>query len=195
MKQSEIAAVIERDLLRVDARSPSNTVQCFSCGYGMTYRGSRFCSDRCREWFDVNNPGVAQDWLGRKRAAWRIIAGPPGTVGTEDHDPDLKPTRAGCLIDCAHCGQEFDSKGLRCCSRDCEQSYRARKDNLAVMAEVGMVPTSKRQCQTCGARIPKWRKGRKVSSATRFCSRKCARRHKIPEMLEMDSKRLKSARK
>jgi hypothetical protein len=195
MKQSDIAAVIERDLLRVDARPPNNTVQCFSCGYGMTYRRSRFCSDRCREWFDVNNPGLAQEWLERKRAAWRVIAGPPGTVGTEYYNPGLRSTKAGCLIDCAHCGQEFDSKGLRCCSRDCEQSYRERQHNLAVMAEVGVEPTAKRQCQTCGARIPKWRKGRKVSSATRFCSRKCARRHKTPEMLEMDSKRLKSARK
>ena len=192
MKQSDIAAVIERDLLRVDARPPNNTVQCFSCGYGMTYRGSRFCSDRCREWYDGGDPGFAQDWLERERTAWRVIAGT--TVGTEYHDPDLKPTRAGCLIDCAHCGKEFDSKGLRCCSRDCEQSYRERKDNLAVMAEVGMVPTAKRQCQSCGARIPKWRAGRKVSSATRFCSRKCARRPKTPEVVETDSKRSKSAR-
>ena len=132
MKQSEIAAVIERDLLRVDARPPSNTVQCFSCGYGMTYRGSRFCSDRCREWFDASNPGLAQDWLERKRAAWRVIAGPPGIVGTEHYNPDLRSTKAGCPIDCAHCGEEFDSKGLRCCSKDCEHSYRERQDNLAV---------------------------------------------------------------
>jgi hypothetical protein len=176
MKQSDIAAVIERDLLRVDARPPNNTVQCFSCGYGMICRGSRFCSDRCREWYDVGNPGFAQDWLERKRTAWRVIAGPRGTVGTEYHNPDLRSTKAGCPIGCAHCGQEFDSKGLRCCSIECEHAYRERQDNLATMAEVGIEPTPKRQCRTCGARIPKWRKGRKVSSATRFCSRKCARR-------------------
>jgi hypothetical protein len=189
MKQSDVAAVIERDLLRVDVRPPNNTVQCFSCGYGMTCRGSRFCSDRCREWYDAGNPGFAQDWLERKRTAWRVIAGPPGTVGTEYHNPDPRPTKAGCLIGCAHCGQEFDSKGLRCCSIGCEHAYRERQVNLGTMAEVGMEPTSKRQCQTCGARIPRWRKGRKVSSATRFCSRKCARRPKTPEAVEMDSNR------
>jgi hypothetical protein len=31
-------------------------------------------------------------------------------------------------------------------------------------------------CAQCGARIPSWRNGRKVSSATRFCSDACAQK-------------------
>jgi hypothetical protein len=167
MKQSSIAAVIERDLLRVDTASPSIVItECFSCGYRMRYRGPRFCSDRCREWFDAGNPSYEQqEELARKPSAMSIV--------------------------CLGCRKEFYSRGLRCCSVECERRYRERQDNLAVMAEVGMEPTAKRHCANpeCGQTIPKWHNGRRVSSATRFCSRKCARRAKTAEMLEMDSKR------
>jgi hypothetical protein len=44
------------------------------------------------------------------------------------------------------------------------------------MAEVGIEPPTKRKCQECGGSIPRWRKGRQVSKATRFCSPKCQRR-------------------
>jgi len=157
MKQSDIAAVLERDLLRTDIASPSiESTECFSCGYRMRYRGNRFCSEHCREWFDAGNLSYEQqEELARKPSAMSIV--------------------------CLGCRKEFYSRGLRCCSPDCERRYRERQDNLAVMAEVGMKPTAKRRCRTCGARIPKWRKGRKVSSATRFCSRKCARRPKTAE--------------
>src|SRR5262249_7734767 len=152
MKQSAIAPVIERDLLRQDTASPSiDITKCFSCGYSMRYRGNRFCSERCREWFDAGNLSYEQqEELARKPSAMSVV--------------------------CLGCRKEFYSKGLRCCTPDCERHYRERRDNLAVMAEVGMEPTPKPRCQTCGARIPKWRNGRKVASATRFCSRKCARR-------------------
>lgn len=46
------------------------------------------------------------------------------------------------------------------------------------MAEAGIEPAAKRRCAVCAAVIPAWRKGRKVSSATRFCSPKCSRRAK-----------------
>jgi hypothetical protein len=83
----------------------------------------------------------------------------------------------GFLVPCAGCGRQFDSKGLRCCSADCERQYRERKDNAGIMAEVGMEPVSvKRKCENpgCGRPIPKWRNGKRVSSATRFCSKSCA---------------------
>jgi len=38
-----------------------------------------------------------------------------------------------------------------------------------VMAEVGIQPIAKRKCECCDAAIPKWRNGRRVSRATRFC--------------------------
>jgi hypothetical protein len=183
MKQSDIAAVIERDLLRAENKPNANIVACRSCGRTLRYRGmhgelnGNLCSLRCQDWYDAGNPALHQDWR-QPKIIYRRRDGRPMKMG-----------RHGFPIHCAHCGQEFDSKGLRCCSRDCEQSYRERQDNLAVVAEVGMAPTPRRQCQTCGARIPKWRKGRKVSSATRVCSRKCARRPKTPEAVEMDSKR------
>jgi hypothetical protein len=47
------------------------------------------------------------------------------------------------------------------------------------MAAAGIEPSAKRQCKTCGAVIPKWRNGRKVSTATRFCSPKCSRKARM----------------
>jgi endogenous inhibitor of DNA gyrase (YacG/DUF329 family) len=159
MKQSAIAAVIERDLLRSNDSPLITTVQCFSCGHGMTYRRSRFCSDRCREWFDAGSLAYQST-----RIVYRDRAGNEMRVG-----------RAGFMIRCAHCAKEFESKGLRCCSVECERGRRERKDNLAAMAEVGIEPAAKRQCEACGIKIPKWRNGRRVSSKTRFCSAQCQR--------------------
>jgi hypothetical protein len=171
MKQAAIAAVIKRDLLREDNKPPVNIAECFSCGRGMMYRGRRFCSDRCRDWYDAGNPGYGQDWLQHKLTyQWRD--GRPMKMGPH-----------GFLINCAHRGKEFDSKGLRCCSGDCERSYRERQENLAVMAEVGIGPGPKRQCANpdCERTIPKWQNGRKVSAKTRFCSPKCSRRCRKPD--------------
>jgi len=167
MKQSDIAAVIERDLLRAESKPNANIVACWSSARTFRYRGRQgdlngnFCSLRCQDWYDAGNPALHQESTTVYR--WR-------------DDSPMRMGKHGFLINCANCGQEFDNKGLRCCTTDCERSYRERQDNLAIMAEVGMEPTAKRRCRTCGARIPKWRKGRKASSAMRFCSRKCARR-------------------
>jgi hypothetical protein len=121
----------------------------------MTYRGNRFCSERCREWFDAGNPSYEQqeEWA-RKPSAMSIV--------------------------CGGCHKEFYSKRLRCCSVECERRYRDRQDNLATMAEVGMEAAPKRQCANpkCENTIPKWRKGRMVRSDQRFCSPKCAKRAK-----------------
>ena len=169
MKQSAIARVIERDLLCADAGPSINTTKCFMCGYGMVYRGSRFCSPRCRDCYEQGNPGYFQDWL-QPKIIYRCRDGCAMKIGAH-----------GFLIACAHCGKEFDSKGLRCCSSECERAYREREDNVATMAEVGIQAAPKRQCQTCGARIPKWRNGRRVRNDVRFCSRKCASRCQTPE--------------
>jgi hypothetical protein len=63
MRRNQVAAVIERDLLRADNGKPSDAIECHACGRGMTYRGSRFCGDRCRAWYDNGNPGYAQLWF------------------------------------------------------------------------------------------------------------------------------------
>jgi hypothetical protein len=171
MKQSDIAAVIERDLLRAESKPNFNIVACWSCGRTFRYRGRQgdlngnFCSLRCQRWYDAGNPALHQ--------------GPAIVYRWRDGRP-MEMGRHGFLINCAHCSQGFDS--LRCCSTECERHYRERQDNLAVMAEVGMEPTAKRQCQTCGTRIPKWRKGRMVSSKTRFCSPKCSQKaRRVPD--------------
>jgi hypothetical protein len=136
-------------------------LRAFSCGQGMVYRDTHFCSPRCREWYDSGNLGYAQDWL--KRA----------TVNAAMRD--------GCAIRCAHCQQEFDSIGLRCCSTECEQRHREHESNLRVMAEVGIEPPLKRKCECCGRGIPIWRNGRRISRATRFCSDRCSRKAKLAE--------------
>lgn len=84
MRQSEIAAVIERDILRRDDGDKKNkAIECFACGRGMIYRGHHFCSTQCRQWYGDGNPGHDQDWLRPKIdqygiAGRKVIAGPPG---------------------------------------------------------------------------------------------------------------------
>ncbi|MBR0692698.1 hypothetical protein [Bradyrhizobium lablabi] len=88
----------------------------------------------------------------------------------------MKATASGFKIHCAGCQKEFESLGLRCCSTSCERRYREREETRAIMSEAGMEPAVKRKCEACSNAIPKWRKGRRVSSATRFCSPSCADR-------------------
>jgi hypothetical protein len=157
MKRSAIAAVIAHDLLRADDVPSTNVTRCFSCGHGMIYRGNRFCSESCRDWFDDCNPPYAS-----LRIIYRDRASNEMRIGA-----------TGFRIPCAHCGREFDSRGLRCCSTNCERAYRERQDNLAIMAEVGIEPATKRRCTNCGGTIPRWRNGRQVRQDARFCSPKC----------------------
>jgi hypothetical protein len=89
-----LAGQIERDLLRSDDAEPRDDItRCFMCGHGMMYRGNRFCSDRCRDYYDAGNPGYAQDWLRPKVdwygiKSWKVIAGPPGVeVGSDYYRP------------------------------------------------------------------------------------------------------------
>jgi hypothetical protein len=144
----------------------SDIIACRSCGYAFPYKerradlNGRFCSVRCQDWFDAGNPAPLE--RGHYGAA-------------------MRPTREGFMIRCASCRQEFESRGLRCCSADCERRCRERQDNLAVMAEAGVEATPRKGCADpeCRARIPTWRNGRKVSSSTRFCSPICARRARM----------------
>ncbi len=150
---------------------------------------------RCQEWFDAGNRSYEHQREQERKllnvplADLIVVAGPPGTIGTNagqsiiDADSSvgaMRPGVHGFYIRCAGCGSEFESKGLRRCSRACERRYCERQENLAVMAEAGIEPAAKRKCEneTCGAIIPKWRNGRKVSAATRFCSRTCQQRAK-----------------
>ena len=167
MRTAQLASALLADRNRIKTVRADIT-ECFMCGVGMMYRGDRFCSERCRHYYDAGNPGHEQTWR------------QPEAVYCDRSGNRMRPGAKGFVIQCAHCRKEFDSTGLRCCSTECERAYRERKDNLAVMAEAGIEPAAKKVCAApgCGVAIPKWRKGRKVSSATRFCSPKCAQRAK-----------------
>jgi hypothetical protein len=117
---------------------------------------------------------------------WRVEGGPPNVEIESLYDPlagskqlskGIKGRgRHGWLIECFGCGKDFDSKGLRCCSTECEHAHHRREEIIKTLAQVGMEVEPKRECEECGHDIPTWRNGRKVSSATKFCSRRCAKR-------------------
>jgi hypothetical protein len=148
-----LAKAIERDLL---ANRPAREKEatCFTCGRGCLPNSNRFCSTRCREGFDAGAP-------------------PASKTGLHWYSLPIGPT--GFLVNCAGCGKRFDSRGLRCCSTECERRYRERAENIAAMAEVDMGKPVKRKCEHCDGDIPNWRNGRKVSKAARFCSQKCSK--------------------
>jgi hypothetical protein len=163
MSVTALAAALLADRNRPTTQH--NIVPCFVCGHTFVYRGrrgelnGRFCSLRCQDWYDAGNEPIGEEIVYR----WR------------DSTPMRNGTK-GFYINCAHCRKEFESLGLRCCSNDCERSLKERQDNLTVMAEAGIEPKAKRQCDQCGTVIPQWRKGRRVSKAVRFCSEKCSKR-------------------
>jgi hypothetical protein len=169
-KTERLAGALLADRNR--AKTDHNIVACLSCGRTYIYKGrqgelnGRFCSMRCQDWYDADNPTYEQHQV-ETRYTWL-----DGRL--------MRKGSKGFYIDCAHCHKEFDSKGLRCCSPDCERRYRDRKDNLAVMAEVGMAIKAKRRCANpaCANTIPTWRNGRRVSAMTRFCSPRCSRQVK-----------------
>jgi predicted nucleic acid-binding Zn ribbon protein len=160
-REQRLASALLADRNRIKVER-TDVVRCFTCGYGMIYRGSRFCSERCRDFYDAGNAPLSE-----QKIVYRFRDGRP-----------MQETAKGLRIPCAHCRRDFESLGVRCCSIECERRYRERKDNLAIMAEVGMeAAPPKRTCAGCGERIPMWRKGRRVSSATRFCSPKCGAKY------------------
>jgi hypothetical protein len=161
MKADKLAAALMRDRARTCA-GPSNTsIECFGCGRPFIYRGpqqgddnGRFCSDKCREAYDAGY-----------RRAEPVDAFKPSTA--------MRRGPVGWHIACAGCQREFESKGLRHCSTECERRCRERQENAELMAEVGMQVEAKRKCAKpeCNNPVPKWRKGRRVSKRARFCDR------------------------
>jgi hypothetical protein len=176
-------------------RAKYQAPECITCGRLYHPRppnagdNTRFCSDACRKAFDAGFPAYSreQQFDPFKVARWRTIAG--GDPGYLPRTP-MAMGRGGFLIKCRGCDQQFESQGLAFHSSACRRASEAR----AVMAEVGMEPLAKRRCEApgCPRSIPKWRKGRKVSKATRFCSAGCAKRAwrgGVPETTKRDAKR------
>jgi endogenous inhibitor of DNA gyrase (YacG/DUF329 family) len=156
-KRAALAAQIEREILADQfAVKPQRSPLCFTCGREFTKAESRFCSDRCRDVFDNGAPPFDADYASKiNPRRYRLPIG-----------------RHGFPIDCANCRRQFVSKGWRCCSVECERSYRLKQ-------ELADQPfrTIKRKCAECGGDIPNWRNGRRVSKATQFCSRRCKDRN------------------
>jgi hypothetical protein len=73
-------------------QSRHNIITCFSCGSTFVYRGrqadlnGRFCSMRCRDWFDNGNPSYAQQREHERKlinaplADRIVVTGPPGMI-------------------------------------------------------------------------------------------------------------------
>jgi hypothetical protein len=213
MNVTQLTEALLADREQLD-RSDHNIVACRSCGYTFCYKGRRgdlngsFCSTHCQNWYDAGNAPIEHDHAEKAYKTpidrWRVVAAPPG-VGVRYcasvfprgyRFTSMTMSAQGYRIRCASCCREFESRGLRCCSPECERGYRERQENLAAMAEVGIAPAPRRECASCGARIPTWRQGRKVSSSARFCSPKCqqrARRQSNPKKAVLNGETAKKA--
>ncbi|MPZ40385.1 MAG: hypothetical protein GEU95_20490 [Rhizobiales bacterium] len=155
------AAILED---RDRPQSSNETHACFACGrpfmWGQSGSVRRFCSQGCVDYFDSGAPPYDPTYTNKNNQRWYTL--PLGKHGS--------------LINCKGCGRQFDSKGLRCCSRDCEREHRDRRDNAKLMAEAGMSPSHKRLCQRpgCTRPIPRWKNGKATRKDCRFCTEKCA---------------------
>ena len=72
------------------------------CGVSMLYRGSRFCSEQCCDFYDTGEAGPEQDWRQPRRVAYRYDAGKPMSPtmhGFKDFcDGSVKNSRAEAYV-------------------------------------------------------------------------------------------------
>jgi hypothetical protein len=192
-KVSGLQAAIARDLLRPPARRKVKA--CFRCKRSYVNGdadNARFCGTLCREAFDAGAP-LDSSWHERlfEVHKWRVVAG-----GDQGYMPRPMAIRGnGFAVTCAQCGREFGSQGLRCCSLECERKFRQRQELDAELAD-DPFRTEKRRCQRpgCPHHIPLWKRGRRVSSATRYCSKYCCDEASKARRLAPDSPELISTR-
>jgi hypothetical protein len=198
MRTAAIVAAILKDAISQPREIAVDLCQCLLCGRTFTTgkgvgTNGRFCHRLC---VDAFNAGMVYRNGGLYRSERHAAAAAPAAnapwvvavpayeksgaiknpVGSSPYARNLQKSGDGFQIECRHCKRQFASDGLRCCSTECERQLGERRQIEAAMAEVGMQPIDreKRKCGECGITIPMWRKGRKVSAATRFCSESCA---------------------
>jgi hypothetical protein len=165
--------LIAKDLTDQRPHQQHQAKTCFQCGRGFSkgvQPNGRFCDVRCVEAFD-NGLVITEP---KHPFRWEHSRSP--TRGT--------PTivmGSGFAIQCAQCKQAFSSKGLRCCSPECERQLRETQTVKVTMAEAAATKTFvNRKCEApgCGNDIPRYvgvgKKRRE--SRTRFCSPACQRR-------------------
>jgi hypothetical protein len=170
-----LSDAIERDLLRERTAMPEAQI-CLVCARSYGKGDGRFCSVRCRDAFDDGYPPYDRPaGLPKIGDTPRVVvAGPPTLIAR-----DLPTRSGGWIIPCAGCKRDFVSKGLRCCSPECEKKCREHLEIEATMREVGAEAAPKRRCEVCNAVIPRWTKGgRAVKKTVRFCSDKCRQKAK-----------------
>jgi predicted nucleic acid-binding Zn ribbon protein len=154
--QRRLADAIVREILS-ERIPPQPTAACLICGRKLARGGARFCSSRCREAFDAGFPAFDPDYASKSNPRWYSLP-----IGAQ-----------GFYIACVGCGRRFDSKGLRCCSIECERKHRCKQE-LDTELKDDPFRVVKRKCDECRGDIPNWRNGRRVSKAARFCSDRCA---------------------
>ena len=140
---------------RERCKPQSNSTRCHLCGRSYTYVGpngddsGRFCCPEHRQQYDDG-----------KRAA----------TYSRRQQFQMRMGKVGFWIECP-CGRTFESKGWKYCSPQCARQARQQAETKATLTEVGMEAPTKRNCQRpgCMRDIPRWRHGRRVSSAAKFC--------------------------
>jgi hypothetical protein len=155
---SALADAIRRDILK-DRPAAPDLDHCLLCSRSFSEdkgagANGRFCSMLCQAAFDA---------------------------GYMHRDPkqsySLPPRGDGFVIECAGCRKQFVSKGLRCCSAECDRQHRERKEIEATIAGMEMESTGyvPRKCADCGGDLPRYvGEGRKRKVSTkRFCSSRC----------------------
>jgi hypothetical protein len=156
---SALADAIQREILK-DRPSAITSSTCFVCGRSYGQGDGRFCSTKCRTAFDNGFPSCE-------------AVSSPTPYG-------LQPRGDGFVIECKGCRRPFVSKGLRCCSAECDRQHRERKEIEAIVAEVGGELPEKRKCEQCGGDIARYQgvgKARKeVRKDARYCSPRCRER-------------------
>ena len=155
---SRLAAAIVAERLAKQRPERVESRSCFACGRSFSRGDERFCSMRCRAAFDAGLPAFKSP--------------------NQDGLYSLPVGLSGFYVECPQCRTRFESHGMRCCSPECERTLSKRHEMEAELAAVGMRISSKRKCGWCGGDIPNWRKGRRVSKATKFCSPRCKEKHR-----------------
>jgi hypothetical protein len=140
---------------RERCKPQSNSTRCHLCGRSYTYVGpngddsGRFCCPEHRQQYDDG-----------KRAA----------TYSRRQQFQMRMGKVGFWITCP-CGRTFESKGWKFCSLACQRQAHQQAETAATLAEVGMEAPAKRRCAVagCSRPVPRWRRGRKVSSAAKYC--------------------------
>ena len=128
------------------AMTLSVLASCLACG--RSYHGSsRFCSTNCVTAWDNEVP------------AYKPLEMPY----------DLPKGPNGFIISCSNCGRRFDSKGLRCCSQQCEKEFQKQDGERKRRNNVVSPFSRAHRCVRCNEPLRVQLRGRKRKT----CSTRC----------------------